>query len=280
MRSHPRSWSSARRAATSSTTTRAAGGWAAGPRTRRSRSRGSGCASGRSLVADDEAAASTRARRSSARPASTCGSCPGRAGPIFINAETPTGRVQQTPQVSDPVDPAALPDGVAVGARVDARAGGGRDRRCVGGGPAPRTRSSRWAGRGCSGSCGPASPSSAVAPGPSPVVRRADLVGVGRDDVDRTTPPEDLAAHLHPGATMLFTDGERGGIGVHGRATAADQLVARPWASIPIRRYVDPVGAGDTFLAGVFAAWIGPSITGGLGRPRPGPAASGPPVRR
>ncbi len=31
---------------------------------------------------------------------------------------------------------------------------------------------------------------------------------------------------------------------------------------IPIERYVDPVGAGDTFLAGVFAAHVEPRLIG------------------
>jgi sugar/nucleoside kinase (ribokinase family) len=97
-------------------------------------------------------------------------------------------------------------------------------------------------------------------------VGRADLVGVGRDDVDRSTAPEILARHLRRGATMLFTDGERGGTAYRVRSEGTG-LDARPWTSIPARRYVDPVGAGDTFLAGVFAAWVRPSITEGWNGP-------------
>src|SRR5690242_2404067 len=35
---------------------------------------------------------------------------PGATGPVFVNVETPTGRVQESPRVSSPVDPGALPD--------------------------------------------------------------------------------------------------------------------------------------------------------------------------
>jgi sugar/nucleoside kinase (ribokinase family) len=91
-------------------------------------------------------------------------------------------------------------------------------------------------------------------------VRRADLVGVGRDDVDGRTTPADLARFLHPGATLLFTDGVHGGT-AYRVGERPDDLEARHWHSIPIGRYVDPVGAGDTFLSGVFAAWVDPAMT-------------------
>ncbi|HVM66626.1 MAG TPA: PfkB family carbohydrate kinase, partial [Acidimicrobiales bacterium] len=96
----------------------------------------------------------------------------------------------------------------------------------------------------------------------SPVVRRADLVGVGVDDVDDTTAPADLTRLLHPGAEMLLTDGVHGGhayrVGERG-----DVASSRHWHSIPIRAYVDPVGAGDSFLSGVFAAQVEPSLVTG-----------------
>ena len=58
---------------------------------------------------------------------------------------------------------------------------------------------------------------------------------------------------------MLFTDGARGGVAIEagpdGGATGR-----RPWTPIPVEQFVDPVGAGDTFLAGVFAAHVDPSL--------------------
>jgi sugar/nucleoside kinase (ribokinase family) len=192
---------------------------------------------------------------------------PGSRGPIFINIETPTGRVQHTPQVSDAVDPAYLPEAWRdVGAWMLA--------------PVAAEVRDEWAdvvppdalvGLGWQGSLRvlrDGAPVQHLAPGPSPVVRRADLIGVGSDDVDERTGPADLAAFMKRGATLLFTDGIHGGTAYKIGATPAD-LEPRHWHSIPIRTYVDPVGAGDTFLSGVFAAWVQPGITAGWDGPDP-----------
>ena len=80
-------------------------------------------------------------------------------------------------------------------------------------------------------------------PGPSPVVRRANLIGVGSDDVDDATTPAHLAEFMHPGATLLFTNGVHGGT-AYRVGERPDDLDARHWHSIPIQKYVDPVGAG------------------------------------
>jgi len=218
------------------------------------------------VVADDEAASSTELRL--VREAGVdLRFVPGARGPIFINVETPSGRLQRTPQVSDFVDPGALPAAwrparawmiAPVAAEIgDAWADVPPDGALV---------SVGW--QGLLRVLRPGEPVVRNAPGPSPIVRRADLIGVGRDDVATDTPPEALTAYLHAGATMLFTDAERGGI-AYTVGDRPDRLVERPWASVPIRRYVDPVGAGDTFLAGVVAAWIDPSITAGWDGPDP-----------
>ena len=65
----------------------------------------------------------------------------------------------------------------------------------------------------------------ASSPGPSPLVRRADLVGVGTDDFERGTPLEELAAFVGPGDTLLVTDGARGGTVI---VTGARRPVADP----------------------------------------------------
>jgi hypothetical protein len=193
---------------------------------------------------------------------------PGTQGPVFINIETPTGRIQHTPQVSDAVDPGALPAAWR-GARAWMFA------------PVAAEVTDRWAavppagalvGLGWQGLLRVlrvGAPVHHLPPGPSPVVRRADLVGVGRDDVDESTTADDLAALLHPGATLLFTDGVHGGIAYRQVGDRSHALEARPWRSIRIGAYVDPVGAGDTFLAGVFAARVDPSIARGWDGPDP-----------
>ena len=58
---------------------------------------------------------------------------------------------------------------------------------------------------------------------------------------------------------MLFTDGARGGVAIEAGAAGGD-AGRRPWTPIPVEQFVDPVGAGDTFLAGVFAAHVDPSL--------------------
>jgi len=181
-------------------------------------------------------------------------------GPVFINTETTNGRIQHAPQVSDPVLPSALPTGwetaeawlfgpvaaelpdvwatvPAAAARV-ALGWQGLLRVLIAGEPVKHR-----------------------APGPSPIVGRADLVGVGSDDFDPSTPDVELLALLHPGATMLLTDGAHGGLAID---VAADGRPSRRrrWPPVPAERFVDPVGAGDTFLAGVFAARIDPTLLG------------------
>ncbi len=192
---------------------------------------------------------------------------PGSRGPIFINIETPSGRVQQTPQISDPVDPAALPEAW-------------RSAKAWMLAPVAAEVRDEWAdvvpldalvGLGWQGLLRVLKAGAAVhhlQPSASAIVRRADVIGVGADDVDDATTPSDLAAFMKPGATMLFTNGIHGGTAYEVGATP-DQLEPRHWHSIPIRSYVDPVGAGDTFLSGVFAAWVHPEITAGWDGPDP-----------
>ena len=192
---------------------------------------------------------------------------PGSRGPIFINVETPTGRVQHTPQVSDPVDPAYLPPAW-------------RNARAWMLAPVAAEIRDEWAdivpadalvALGWQGLLRVLRDGAAVhhlPPGASPVVRRADLVGVGADDVDDVTTPAHLAAFMKPGATLLFTDGIHGGT-AYRVGERPDDLTPRHWHSIPIREYVDPVGAGDTFLSGVFASWVHPEITTGWDGPDP-----------
>lgn len=184
---------------------------------------------------------------------------PGSRGPVFINIETPTGRIQKTPQISDPVDPRALPEAwrtapawmlVPVAAEVTEEWADVP--------PPDAAVAVGWQGLLRVLTAG--AEVQHLPPTSTRVVRRATLLGVGRDDIDPSLSATDLVDLLRPGATMLFTDGIHGGdsydVGDGGTVTAI-----RHWHSIPIQRYVDPVGAGDTFLAGVFAARVHPSLT-------------------
>jgi len=184
---------------------------------------------------------------------------PGSRGPVFINIETPTGRIQQTPQVSDPVDPRAMPDAwrrapawmlVPVAAEVTEEWADVP--------PPDAAVAVGWQGLLRVLTAGAAVQH--LPPTSTRVVRRANLVGVGCDDIDASLTAGDLVGLLRPGATMLFTDGVHGGEAFEvGEAGTIARV--RRWHSIPIQRYVDPVGAGDTFLAGVFAARVHPVLT-------------------
>ncbi len=103
-----------------------------------------------------------------------------------------------------------------------------------------------------------------VAPRPDPIVRRADLVGLSRDDVDRSIPLAALYGLLRRGASLAVTQGDRGGLIVHGAHGDHDAaLELRHYPAIPSHAAVDPTGAGDVFLAALAAARIEPRLVGG-----------------
>lgn len=184
---------------------------------------------------------------------------PLREGPVYHNVETPGGRVQACvqPGVPLPIPPLpeswsataawsivpvagevgdawaeALPDGAFV-----AVAWQGLLRHLVAGQRVtPRT------------------------PEASPLLRRADLVGVSHHDLDRRTPISELVRLLHPGARLLVTRGAHGGLLVTvGPDGPAETLRYLPIATL---REVEPTGAGDTFLAALLASAIRPGIAG------------------
>jgi sugar/nucleoside kinase (ribokinase family) len=105
------------------------------------------------------------------------------------------------------------------------------------------------------------------APVASPLLRRADLVGLSHHDLGAGTRLADLFRLLKPGGQLLVTEGGAGGqllrIGPDG---PSEKLRYEIMAS---DRVVDPTGAGDTFLAALVAAIIRPAIVPG-GRSDPG----------
>jgi len=97
-------------------------------------------------------------------------------------------------------------------------------------------------------------------PGPSRLLARADLVGLSRDDVDPGVGLDDLSRLLRPGATLVLTQGDRGGIVMEGGDRARNLRRYRAVLSI---EPVDPTGAGDAFLAALLAARTQPKLVGG-----------------
>jgi sugar/nucleoside kinase (ribokinase family) len=184
-------------------------------------------------------------------------------GPVFVNQERPGGRVQLCVDASDRVPVPALPAewrDVAAWVLAPVAAELPDDWAAVP--PEGALVALGW--QGLLRALRPGAVVRRVAPGPSPLVARADLLGVGRDDIDTDVTASNLARLAHPGATLLLTNGARGGVALAAGEGGAITGI-RTWRSIAPARLVDPVGAGDTFLAGVFAARLDPSILAGIG---------------
>jgi sugar/nucleoside kinase (ribokinase family) len=98
-------------------------------------------------------------------------------------------------------------------------------------------------------------------PGPSPIVARADLVGVSRDDLGPEAPVDDLVRYLHPGATLVLTQGDHGGLVMTAGRDGSSAMHHYP--AIRSTAIVDPTGAGDVFLAALLAARAEPRLVGG-----------------
>jgi sugar/nucleoside kinase (ribokinase family) len=181
-------------------------------------------------------------------------------GPVFVNIERPEGRLQLCRDRSDPVPVTAVP------ARW-------REARGWILAPVAAELPDAWSlvpsegaivAVGWQGLLRELEPGQAVrhvAPGPTPILRRADLVGLSRDDVDRDIPLIELYRALRPGALLAITQGDRGGL--VGNGIEGESLHLRHYPAIPSHAIVDPTGAGDVFLAALAAARIEPRLVGG-----------------
>lgn len=181
-------------------------------------------------------------------------------GPVFDNIETPDGRIQICYERSDPVPMSALPASWrGVGAWIF--------------GPVAAEIPDEWAAAvpedaivavGWQGLLRELRPGERVLhhpPGASPVVHRADLVGVSRDDFDHNLPLGELLRPLKRGATLCLTQGAKGGIAMVADGDAPSHM--RRWPPIPPDAQVDATGAGDVFLAALLAAYAEPRLIAG-----------------
>jgi hypothetical protein len=181
-------------------------------------------------------------------------------GPVFVNIEQPGGRRQLCHDRSDPIPVAAVDSAwrSAPGWLLAPVAGELPEAWAAIPGEAAHVAVG-W--QGLLRELVPGEEVRPVDPGPHPIVRRADLVGISRDDVEVDLPLAALYAALRAGATLAVTHGDRGGL----IATARDatDLQLRHYPAIPSHRVVDPTGAGDVFLAALAAARIQPRLVGG-----------------
>ena len=179
--------------------------------------------------------------------------------PVFRNLETPGGRVQVCVAPGRPLPVVALPATwaaaaawslVPVAAEIDAAWA-----------PAIPPRAMVVVGwQGWLRELTAGEPVRRRPPEPSPLLERADLIGVSRHDLAPMIGPAELRRLLRADAGLLITDGERGGTFYRPAADA----VMRPlrYAAIAPDAEVDPTGAGDVFLGALTAALVRPSILG------------------
>ncbi len=92
----------------------------------------------------------------------------------------------------------------------------------------------------------------------SPLVERAELVGLSREDIGPDVSPSDLADLLSPPATLLLTDGTSAGTLVELDRDGRRRI--RTYPAIPAATTIDPTGAGDAFLASLVAARLGHAL--------------------
>ena len=182
------------------------------------------------------------------------------SGPVFENIEGPGGRRQIAYEAADPLAVEALPPewrsapawllGPVAAELPDAWADVPPEDALVAIGWQGLLRDIR-AGE----------PVRHVAPGPSPLLRRADIVAVSGTDFGPDISIDEVCAWLRPGATLLVTSGARGGLAAEVGPDGPRRLYRYP--SLRPDAVVDPTGAGDVFLASVLAARARPDLVGG-----------------
>jgi sugar/nucleoside kinase (ribokinase family) len=174
-------------------------------------------------------------------------------GPIYHNVETATGRVQTCVQPGVPLPiPTLPPDWMAApGWSVVPVAGEVHDDWAE---VVPPDAHVAVAWQGFLRVLRAGERVRQLPPRPSPVLARADLIGVSRHDVAPDVPLRTLWGLLSPGADLLITQGAAGGLLVRLGADGPAELLR--YRSPASDREIDPTGAGDTFLAALHASGL------------------------
>src|ERR1019366_2058314 len=171
-------------------------------------------------------------------------------GPVFDNVETPGGRVQTCVEPGDPLPVVTVPASwSAAPAWLVVPIAGEAGPTWAAAVPARARLALGWQGLLRTLSAG--QQTSRKQPIATPLLSRADLVGVSRHDLAPGTQLEALTELLRPGAQLIVTEGPAGGLLVTaGPAGAPAFLRYRAIAAVQ----GDPTGAGDVFLAALVAA--------------------------
>jgi sugar/nucleoside kinase (ribokinase family) len=181
-------------------------------------------------------------------------------GPVFDNLERPGGRVQLCHDRADPVPSEALPAAWrAARGWVLAPVAAELDGTWAAVPPEAAFVAVGW--QGLLRALVPGEPVRHVPPAAHPIVRRADLVGLSRDDVERDVSLVELYGLLRPGAALAVTHSDEGGLLADG--PDGESLRLRHYPAIRGADVADPTGAGDVFLAALAAARIEPRLVGG-----------------
>jgi sugar/nucleoside kinase (ribokinase family) len=178
---------------------------------------------------------------------------PLREGPIYHNVETPAGRVQTSVQPGMPLPIPVLPAASteAPGWSVVAVAGEVHDDWAD---VIPPDAHVAVAWQGFLRDLRAGERVQQLAPRPSPILARADLVGVSRHDVAPDVPLRALWSLLRPGADLLITQGVDGGLLIRLGDDGPEGILR--YRSPASDAEVDPTGAGDTFLAALHASGL------------------------
>ncbi len=180
-------------------------------------------------------------------------------GPVYLNEETPSGRVQTCVRTGVPIPIPPIPESwtAARGWSIVPVAGEVIDDWAP---VIPDDAYLAVAWQGFLRNLAPGERVTRRAPAASAILGRADLVGVSHHDVLPETPLSALFGLLHPGADLLVTQGAAGGLLVHiGSDGPTETLRYLPTAT---DGESDPTGAGDTFLAALLASVLRPAIVG------------------
>jgi sugar/nucleoside kinase (ribokinase family) len=181
-------------------------------------------------------------------------------GPVFRNIERPGGRLQHSEGPSDAIPPAAIPeDWLGAPGWILAPVASELPDAWADAPSSEATVAVGW--QGLLRDLRADAPVRHMTPEPGPIIARADIVGISRDDVDPSIPLDTLASHLHPWATLVMTQGDAGGVVIETGVDGRRRL--RHYPPVRARDLADATGAGDVFLAAFAAARIEPRLVGG-----------------